>query len=224
MEETQLQHAAVVVRQLGKNPLHGIRPFLLGRRLGDCERQVFVELGLGQSEPGAPEAAEHRAGGGEEITANGARRRALPEPWNRFQGNLLGEVFGIGTVANAGVDERIYDLELTEGDVSGARRHRELEQIPRLVWCGLPVTGRWARAHRRPSSGRKRLPNSIPTWIHTALGTTGAGYWNAPRLQPFGSRRGPGDLPPARRSSTTRFEEAIGCGGATAGNRVLRGA
>src|SRR5260370_35321480 len=101
-------------------------------------------------------------------TPDGARWRAFAESRDRFHRDLLGEVFGIGAVADPGVDERVHDFELVQRDIRGAGRHRELEQITLLVRAGLLCARRMAWAHLRPSG-------HISWWTHTVCAPTQAG-------------------------------------------------
>jgi hypothetical protein len=62
---------------------------------------------------------------------------------------LLSEVFGVGAIADASVDERVNELELVERDIHRTRGGRELEDVTRPLGGDPFVTRRVRiRAHR----------------------------------------------------------------------------
>src|SRR5207247_23893 len=113
------------------------------------EREVLAQLRLGQSKTGAPEAAQHRAGGGEQVAADRACGRPLAQAWDRLESDLLGQVLGVCAVADTRVDECIDELQLVKRDVGGPRRGRELDDLRLPAPRGRRLVRRHARPPRR---------------------------------------------------------------------------
>src|SRR5438309_6460079 len=190
MQETQLQHAAIVVAQSGQNPLRPLRRFIRSGTLLLRQDQVFVQLGLREPQAHAPERAQDRARGGEEVAANRARGRPLAEPRDGLHRHLLREVLGIGAVADPGVDERVHELQLVEGDVCRARRGRKLDHFAGVfIWRAWFIWATRVPGHRTGTKSR----------LNSASSVTRPGYWSAGLSQRSYARRQPGR--PARRQT-----------------------
>src|SRR5207302_7053745 len=114
----------------------------------------LVQLLLGDAELARPKGPESGTGSGEKVGADGGAAGAGPQPGNGLERHELGQVFGVGPVADAAEDEGIDHLQLLQGQLDrvAERRRRQVQDL------GLAILFFWQarqlkyarRLHSRP--------------------------------------------------------------------------
>src|SRR5579875_749433 len=138
-QEPQLEQLAVVRRQPIQDPLHPLhRPGGVG--LPRLDPEVLAQLLLGQPEARRPEGGQHRARGREQVGPDRVRARPGAQPRDRPDGDLLGQVRGVGSVAHPGEHVGVHQLQVLEGEVQHVAWLGETDDLPlRRGGLSLPI-------------------------------------------------------------------------------------